>query len=211
MICVSMLVDMHCFFFSSRRWHTRCALVTGVQTCALPICPASSPAPATPPTCGSPSPITESPWGSRPPGSGPTGWTPSTPISNATAPATPTTGKPLPTSWPAPATSLAPSWPGVAEARRELASTALVPHHGRIPSRRGGVTRQTTRSMPLARYAAMTLALLPVAVLEAQPPETVEANEIIVTGERDGEKTIHDFIDTVTIETSDQQATFRDR
>src|SRR3546814_7270788 len=26
-----------CFFFSSRRRHTRCALVTGVQTCALPI------------------------------------------------------------------------------------------------------------------------------------------------------------------------------
>src|SRR3546814_16186583 len=25
-------------FFSSRRRHTRCALVTGVQTCALPIC-----------------------------------------------------------------------------------------------------------------------------------------------------------------------------
>src|SRR3546814_3726925 len=25
------------FFFSSRRRHTRCALVTGVQTCALPI------------------------------------------------------------------------------------------------------------------------------------------------------------------------------
>src|SRR3546814_6608342 len=31
---VEMLV---CFFFSSRRRHTRCALVTGVQTCALPI------------------------------------------------------------------------------------------------------------------------------------------------------------------------------
>src|SRR3546814_4551625 len=31
MICVL------CFFFSSRRRHTRCALVTGVQTCALPI------------------------------------------------------------------------------------------------------------------------------------------------------------------------------
>src|SRR3546814_2304446 len=33
-ICVS-----YCFvfFFSSRRRHTRCALVTGVQTCALPI------------------------------------------------------------------------------------------------------------------------------------------------------------------------------
>src|SRR3546814_17372208 len=26
------------FFFSSRRRHTRCALVTGAQTCALPIC-----------------------------------------------------------------------------------------------------------------------------------------------------------------------------
>src|SRR3546814_4517966 len=29
---------MFVFFFSSRRRHTRCALVTGVQTCALPIC-----------------------------------------------------------------------------------------------------------------------------------------------------------------------------
>src|SRR3546814_10228356 len=26
------------FCFTSRRRHTRCALVTGVQTCALPIC-----------------------------------------------------------------------------------------------------------------------------------------------------------------------------
>src|SRR3546814_6526138 len=33
-ILVSLLI---CFFFSSRRRHTRCALVTGVQTCALPI------------------------------------------------------------------------------------------------------------------------------------------------------------------------------
>src|SRR3546814_9768111 len=31
------------FFFSSRRRHTRCALVTGVQTCALPICTAGRP------------------------------------------------------------------------------------------------------------------------------------------------------------------------
>src|SRR3546814_8361841 len=31
-----------CFFFSSRRRHTRCALVTGVQTCALPICEAKT-------------------------------------------------------------------------------------------------------------------------------------------------------------------------
>src|SRR3546814_3589966 len=28
---------LYVFFFSSRRRHTRCALVTGVQTCALPI------------------------------------------------------------------------------------------------------------------------------------------------------------------------------
>src|SRR3546814_11753269 len=31
------LVSVIFFFFSSRRRHTRCALVTGVQTCALPI------------------------------------------------------------------------------------------------------------------------------------------------------------------------------
>src|SRR3546814_878617 len=31
------LVLLCLFFFSSRRRHTRCALVTGVQTCALPI------------------------------------------------------------------------------------------------------------------------------------------------------------------------------
>src|SRR3546814_11404289 len=34
-----MLVASVVFFFSSRRRHTRCALVTGVQTCALPISP----------------------------------------------------------------------------------------------------------------------------------------------------------------------------
>src|SRR3546814_6541149 len=34
-----LFVYMCCgFVFSSRRRHTRCALVTGVQTCALPIC-----------------------------------------------------------------------------------------------------------------------------------------------------------------------------
>src|SRR3546814_1683259 len=31
------VICLYCFFFSSRRRHTRCALVTGVQTCALPI------------------------------------------------------------------------------------------------------------------------------------------------------------------------------
>src|SRR3546814_5167976 len=30
-------IFLFCFFFSSRSRHTRCALVTGVQTCALPI------------------------------------------------------------------------------------------------------------------------------------------------------------------------------
>src|SRR3546814_3325300 len=37
MCCVFDLVLFVFFFFSSRRRHTRCALVTGVQTCALPI------------------------------------------------------------------------------------------------------------------------------------------------------------------------------
>src|SRR3546814_17479239 len=32
-----MCCQHHSFFFSSRRRHTSCALVTGVQTCALPI------------------------------------------------------------------------------------------------------------------------------------------------------------------------------
>src|SRR3546814_10011567 len=32
-----MFLLLFVFFFSSRRRHTRCALVTGVQTCALPI------------------------------------------------------------------------------------------------------------------------------------------------------------------------------
>src|SRR3546814_1083130 len=31
------IVEQNVLFFSSRRRHTRCALVTGVQTCALPI------------------------------------------------------------------------------------------------------------------------------------------------------------------------------
>src|SRR3546814_5345624 len=32
-------IQLEDFFFASRRRHTRCALVTGVQTCALPIWP----------------------------------------------------------------------------------------------------------------------------------------------------------------------------
>src|SRR3546814_17138198 len=37
MLCLVAVIYCYCFFFSSRRRHTRCALVTGVQTCALPI------------------------------------------------------------------------------------------------------------------------------------------------------------------------------
>src|SRR3546814_19645145 len=37
-----------CFFCSSRRRHTRCALVTGVQTCALPISNPTKSVPAKP-------------------------------------------------------------------------------------------------------------------------------------------------------------------
>src|SRR3546814_3739258 len=39
MLVFSLFVSLVCcfFFFSSIRRHTRCALVTGVQTCALPI------------------------------------------------------------------------------------------------------------------------------------------------------------------------------
>src|SRR3546814_9490426 len=37
-VAVSYVISQSRFvFFSSRRRHTRCALVTGVQTCALPI------------------------------------------------------------------------------------------------------------------------------------------------------------------------------
>src|SRR3546814_9020886 len=36
MIVIPFIMQVR-FFFSSRRLHTRCALVTGVQTCALPI------------------------------------------------------------------------------------------------------------------------------------------------------------------------------
>src|SRR3546814_7907151 len=42
-MCIRLLsVDFLFFFFASRRRHTRCALVTGVQTCALPICSMST-------------------------------------------------------------------------------------------------------------------------------------------------------------------------
>src|SRR3546814_1582505 len=36
-VCFCVFYIVFLFFFSSRRRHTRCALVTGVQTCALPI------------------------------------------------------------------------------------------------------------------------------------------------------------------------------
>src|SRR3546814_1607415 len=48
LVCVGRCVIFVCvllflFFFSSRRRHTRCALVTGVQTCALPISASATP------------------------------------------------------------------------------------------------------------------------------------------------------------------------
>src|SRR3546814_18820727 len=35
---MNVFMFFYIFFFSIRKRHTRCALVTGVQTCALPIC-----------------------------------------------------------------------------------------------------------------------------------------------------------------------------
>src|SRR3546814_3834806 len=49
-LVVLLCVFFMCFFFSSRRRHTRCALVTGVQTCALPIS-GHRPSTASGPTC----------------------------------------------------------------------------------------------------------------------------------------------------------------
>src|SRR3546814_8247359 len=43
MLLVHVFLVILSFFFSSRRRHTRCALVTGVQTCALPISPIFAP------------------------------------------------------------------------------------------------------------------------------------------------------------------------
>src|SRR3546814_5661483 len=37
-MCIFRSLDVLVFCFSSRRRHTRCALGSGVQTCALPIC-----------------------------------------------------------------------------------------------------------------------------------------------------------------------------
>src|SRR3546814_11990154 len=48
------MYDWICFvFFSSRRRHTRCALVTGVQTCALPIFSSTAPLLTSTTGCGS--------------------------------------------------------------------------------------------------------------------------------------------------------------
>src|SRR3546814_5782721 len=46
LICFLVTLRFLFFFFSSRRRHTRCALVTGVQTCALPIYPQTRQRPA---------------------------------------------------------------------------------------------------------------------------------------------------------------------
>src|SRR3546814_7620560 len=46
--CFFVVLCFRVFFFSSRRRHTRCALVTGVQTCALPILSITAPIPLSP-------------------------------------------------------------------------------------------------------------------------------------------------------------------
>src|SRR3546814_6614920 len=51
---VCMLIVNIMFFFSSRRRHTSCALVTGVQTCALPIFPLENPILKSAPACLAP-------------------------------------------------------------------------------------------------------------------------------------------------------------
>src|SRR3546814_2818518 len=48
------LLDYGCVFFSSRRRHTRCALVTGVQTCALPILAREAPSAKSSGGCSAP-------------------------------------------------------------------------------------------------------------------------------------------------------------
>src|SRR3546814_11828030 len=53
------------FFFSSRRRHTRCALVTGVQTCALPISAARGGMKAAAPIGGAPGWTYPQPFGAR--------------------------------------------------------------------------------------------------------------------------------------------------
>src|SRR3546814_693526 len=54
---MSLVFSFLCFFFSSRRRQTRCALVTGVQTCALPIwCPSRAAATGRPAAATAPIP-----------------------------------------------------------------------------------------------------------------------------------------------------------
>src|SRR3546814_9741189 len=49
LVLFSVVLSVGSFFFSSRRRHTRCALVTGVQTCALPISSRTPPGNPSPP------------------------------------------------------------------------------------------------------------------------------------------------------------------
>src|SRR3546814_10763220 len=56
------------FFFSSRRRHTRCALVTGVQTCALPILSSRHSVPGRQRLCGDVGAFLEMCESSSPPG-----------------------------------------------------------------------------------------------------------------------------------------------
>lgn len=68
--------------------------------------------------------------------------------------------------------------------------------------------RHAARSMPFTRTAAAALALL-APVLQAQTLNATRSDEIVVTGQRDREEAVHEFIDAVTVETNGQLATFR--
>ncbi|PWG02606.1 hypothetical protein [Sphingosinicella humi] len=71
------------------------------------------------------------------------------------------------------------------------------------------MTRPATRSTLATRCAAIALALTPAFPLCAEPPASPADDEIVVTGQRDREEAIHDFIETVTVEANGQMATFR--
>lgn len=71
------------------------------------------------------------------------------------------------------------------------------------------MTRPATRSTLATRCAAIALAFTPAFPLCAEPPASPADDEIVVTGQRDREEAIHDFIETVTVEANGQMAIFR--
>src|SRR3546814_17515274 len=135
-----MLFDV--FFFSSRRRHTMCALVTGVQTCALPIYGSGGAlGPAEGTDGGSTGGDTALP-------TGPAGTTGSDPAGGATGGATGgadgATGAPAPGDAPAPEAACAPgsaTSPGVTPTETKVGNVSqlsgLVPQFGKTGANGG--------------------------------------------------------------------------